>query len=92
MDHSPVCPTTKVNALGIPIILKLTEGQAADGCRAADMLDTVGKVDTLPANSAYASYVLGAESNACGAQANIRIMLQRVIKPAFSRFSANIAT
>jgi hypothetical protein len=67
MDHSPVCPTTKENALGIPIILKLSEGQAADGCRAADMLDMVGKVDTMPANSAYASYVLRAVSYACGA-------------------------
>ncbi len=44
MGRSPGGLTTKVHALvdacGLPILLKLTEGQANDGRSAQDMLDT----------------------------------------------------
>ncbi len=36
-----------VDALGLPILLKLTEGQAHDGRSAADMLGTIGQGDIL---------------------------------------------
>ena len=47
--------TTKIHALvdanGLPIALKLTEGQAHDGRSAADMLDSVGAGDVLLADT-----------------------------------------
>lgn len=90
MGHSRGGLTTKIHALvdamGLPIMLKLTEGQAADGRSAADMFDTVGKGDVLLADRAYDSDALRAEMDARGAWANIRAMPQRVIKPVFSRF------
>ena len=75
-----------VDAMGLPIMLKLTEGQAADGRSAADMFDTVGKGDILLADRAYDSDALRAEMDARGAWANVRAMPQRVIKPVFSHF------
>ena len=54
--------TTKIHALvdarGLPIVLKLTPGQARDGRSAADMLDTLGDGDVLLADRAYASDAL----------------------------------
>ena len=42
-----------VDALGLPIGLKLTEGQAHDGRSAADMLDGLGKGEVLLGDRAY---------------------------------------
>ena len=71
MGHSRGGLTTKIHALvdamGMPIMLKLTEGQAADGRSAADMFDTVGKGDILLADRAYDSDALRAEMEARGA-------------------------
>ena len=82
--------TTKVHALvdalGLPILLKLTEGQAADGRSAWDMFDSVGQGDILLADRAYDSDALRAEMAARGAWANIRAMPVRKIKPVFSHF------
>jgi transposase len=51
--------TTKIHAVvdanGLPITLKLTPGQAHDGRSADDMLDTVGRGQTLIADRAYDS-------------------------------------
>ena len=41
-----------VDAMGLPIALKLTEGQAHDGRSAADMFDTVEAGTILLADSA----------------------------------------
>jgi transposase len=90
MGHSRGGLTTKIHALvdamGLPIMLKLTEGQAADGRSATDMFGTIGKGDILLADRAYDSDALRAEMDVRGAWANIRAMPQRVIKPVFSRF------
>lgn len=42
-----------VDALGLPILLKLTEGQAHDGRSAHDMLDGLGEGCILLADRAY---------------------------------------
>ena len=59
MGHSRGGLTTKiyalVDAMGLPIMLKLTKGQAADGRSATDMFDTIGKGDILLADRAYDS-------------------------------------
>jgi transposase len=51
--------TTKIHVLvdanGLPITLKLTPGQAHDGKSAEDMLETIGKGQTLIADAAYDS-------------------------------------
>ena len=44
-----------VDANGLPITIKLTPGQAHDGRSAEDMLETVGKGQTLIADAAYDS-------------------------------------
>ena len=44
-----------VDALGMPILLKLTEGQAHDGRSADDMLDTLQAGCILLADRAYDS-------------------------------------
>ena len=79
--------TTKIHALvdamGLPIGLKLTEGQAHDGRSAADMLGGVGQGNTLLADRAYDSNALRDELAARGATANIRPMPQRLETPAF---------
>jgi transposase len=81
--------TTKLHALvdarGLPIRLKLTEGQAHDGRSAADMLDTVGAGQVLLADRAYDSDSLHRTLAERGAQANIRPMPQRLNPPQFSR-------
>ena len=54
--------TTKIHALvdayGLPVRLKLTEGQAHDGRSAQDMLDTVRAGNILLADRAYDSNAL----------------------------------
>ena len=82
--------TTKLNALvdanGLPILLKLTPGQASDGRSAADMFDSLREGDVLLADRAYDSDALRAEMEARGVWANIRAMPQRTHKPAFSHY------
>ena len=70
--------TTKIHALvdacGLPILLKLTEGQAHDGHSAQDMLGTLGRGDVLVADRAYNSNALRDTLAARGARANVRAM------------------
>ena len=82
--------TTKIHALvdanGLPIALKLTEGQAHDGRAAADMLHSLGQDDILLADAAYDSDALRQSLAARGAWANVKPMPNRRRKPAFSAF------
>ena len=82
--------TTKIHALvdasGLPVMLKLTEGQAHDGRTAADMLAGLGPGQILMADRAYDSDALRQTMNAQGAWANIKPMPGRVKVPAFSPF------
>jgi transposase len=82
--------TTKIHALvdanGLPIKLKLTEGQAHDGRSAADMLGHMGEGQILLADRAYDSDSLRQTLADQGAWANIKPMPNRVRIPAFSRF------
>jgi transposase len=82
--------TTKIHALvdanGNPIALKLTEGQAADGKSASDMLNNLGAGQTLLADRAYDSDALRKSLADRGAWANVRPMPGRVNIPAFSPF------
>ena len=72
-----------VDALGRPIRLKLTEGQAHDGRSAADMFGSVGPGQTLLADRAYDSDGLRDALAERGAVANIRLMPTRKRLPAF---------
>ena len=82
--------TTKIHALvdanGLPIMLKLAEGQAHDGRSAADMLDGIGKDQVLLADRAYDSNALREKLGERGAWANIKPLANRRDKPAFSAF------
>lgn len=82
--------TTKIHALvdanGLPITLKLTEGQAHDGRSAADMLEEIGEDQVLLADRAYDSDALRQALAERGAWANIKPMPNRVNIPAFSAF------
>ena len=82
--------TTKVHALvdanGLPIWLKLTEGQAHDGRSAEDMLDTIRAGDILLADRAYDSDKLRQALAERGAWANVKPMPNRRNIPAFSGF------
>ena len=82
--------TTKIHALvdaeGLPIALKLTEGQAHDGRSAKDMLGAIGDGDILLADRAYDSDDLRRTLAERGAWANVRPMPNRKNVPAFSRF------
>ena len=82
--------TTKIHALvdanGLPIALKLTEGQAHDGRSAADMLGTIGEGQILLADRAYDSDALRQDLANRGAWANVKPMPRRVNIPAFSSF------
>ena len=82
--------TTKIHALvdanGLPIALKLTEGQAHDGRSAADMFDTVGPGHILLADRAYDSDALRRSLKDRGAWANVKPMPRRVNIPSFSPF------
>jgi transposase len=82
--------TTKIHALvdarGLPIVLKLTEGQAHDGRSARDMLETLKAGQILLADRAYDSDALRAELAGRGAWANVKPMPNRINAPAFSPF------
>jgi transposase len=82
--------TTKIHALvdaeGLPIALKLTEGQAHDGRSGRDMLDALVEGQTLLADRAYDSDELRESLRSRGAWANIKPMPNRKNVPAFSRF------
>ena len=81
--------TTKIHALvdacGLPIVLKLTEGQAHDGRSAQDMLDTLGPGQVLLADRAYDSNALHEMLQSRGARANVKPMPQRLDPPAFDK-------
>ena len=81
--------TTKIHAVvdanGNPFHLKLTEGQAHDGRSAEDMLDSVGKGQTLLADRAYDSDALRETLAARGAKANVKPMPNRVNIPKFNK-------
>ena len=82
--------TTKIHALvdanGLPIFLKLTEGQAHDGRSAADMLGGLGEGQVLLADRGYDSDALRETLAAQGAWGNIKPMPGRVNIPVFSPF------
>ena len=82
--------TTKIHAMvdaqGLPITLKLTEGQAHDGRAAQDMLETLGAGDILLADRAYDSDATRQTVAERGAWANIKPMPNRKNVPAFSGF------
>lgn len=82
--------TTKIHALvdfnGLPINLKITEGQAHDGRSADDMLDSVQAGHILLADRAYDSNALRETMAVRGAWANVRAMPHRLNPPAFSPF------
>jgi transposase len=80
--------TTKIHALvdacGLPIALKLTEGQAHDGRSATDLLGALPRKCVLLADRGYDSDALRAMITAQGATANIRPLDHRIDPPAFS--------
>jgi transposase len=82
--------TTKIHALvdatGMPIDLKLSDGQAHDGRSATGMLDRIGRDQILLADRAYDSDALRNAMTARGAWANIKPMPRRINLPAFSPF------
>ena len=82
--------TTKIHALvdaeGLPINLKLTEGQAHDGRSAEDMLETLTDGTILLADRAYDSNHLRETLAERGAWANVKSMPNRLSPPAFSAF------
>jgi transposase len=82
--------TTKIHALvdasGLPIALKLTEGQAHDGRSAQDMLGSITAGQILLADRAYDSDALRQALDRRGAWANVKPMPGRVNIPAFSPF------
>jgi transposase len=82
--------TTKIHALvdaeGLPIALKLTEGQAHDGRSARDMLDVLVEGQILLADRAYDSDALRQSLDQRGAWANIKPMPNRRNIPAFSPY------
>jgi len=82
--------TTKIHALvdaaGLPIALKLTEGQAHDGKSAEDMLTGLSDGQILLADRGYDSDAARNKLAARGAFANIKPMPNRKNIPAFSAF------
>ena len=82
--------TTKIHALvdanGLPIRLKLTEGKAHDGRSAADMVDGIGAGQILLADRAYDSDGLRVSLKERDAWANVKPMPNRKTVPAFSQF------
>lgn len=82
--------TTKIHALvdaaGLPIALKLTEGQAHDGRSAQDMLAALTAGQILLADRACDSDALRQTLDQRGAWANIKPMPGRKNVPAFSPF------
>jgi transposase len=82
--------TTKIHALvdakGLPIALKLTEGQAHDGRSAIDMLDALVEGQILLADRAYDSDALRQSLDERGAWANIKPMPNLKNAPTFSPY------
>jgi len=82
--------TTKIHALvdadGLPITLKLTEGQAHDGRAACDMLGSLAAGNILLADRAYDSDALRQTLAERGAWANVKPMPNPRNVPAFSSF------
>ena len=80
--------TTKIHALvdasGLPIALKLTEGQAHDGRSAEDLLGGMGDGQILLADRAYDSDALRDSLARRGAWANVKPLARRTNVPAFS--------
>ena len=80
--------TTKIYALvdanGLPVALKLTEGQAHDGVSASDMLETLSEGHILLADRAYDSDRLRQTLADRGAWANVKPMKSRVRTLPFS--------
>ena len=83
--------TTKIHAVvdaqGLPIHIKLTEGQAHDGTSADDMLDLLGDGCMLLADRGYDSNALREKIIGQGGYANIRPRSNRLDPPAFSPFA-----
>ena len=81
--------TTKIHALvdacGLPILLKITEGQAHDGRSADDLLSSLGSGDMLLADRAYDSDALRLDLAERGARANVKLMPNRVNLPPFNK-------
>jgi transposase len=77
--------TTKIHALvdanGLPVVLKLSEGQAHDGRSATDMLGGLGAGQILLADRAYDSDALRQTLIQQGAWANIKPLTRRRDKP-----------
>jgi transposase len=82
--------TTKIHALvdanGLPIRLKLTEGQAHDGRSADDMIEGIGSGQILLADRGYDSDRLRLSLAERGGWANVKPMPNRKRLPAFSPF------
>jgi len=82
--------TTKIHALvdaeGLPIALKLTEGQAHDGRSADDMLDAIASGQILLADRGYDSDAMRKRLTDRGAWANVKPMPNRKNIPAFSPY------
>jgi transposase len=82
--------TTKIHALvdanGLPVALKLTEGQAHDGRSAEGMLEGLTAGQVLLADRAYDSDQLRRIMAARGAWANVKPLMRRLDKPVFSSF------
>lgn len=82
--------TTKIHALvdanGLPVVLKLTAGQAHDGRSAADMLENIGEGQVLLADRAYDSDALRGELAKRGAWANIPSIPARKSPLGFNAF------
>jgi transposase len=82
--------TTKIHALvdaeGLPIALKLTEGQAHDNPTALEMMGSLSHGDVLLADRAYDSDGLRKTVADRGGWANIKPMSTRRNVPAFSGF------
>jgi transposase len=82
--------TTKIHALvdanGLPVAIKLSEGQAHDGRTAADMLTELGPGQILLGDRAYDSDELRKAVAERGAFANVKPLAHRINIPAFSAF------
>jgi transposase len=82
--------TTKIHALvdanGLPLALKLTEGQAHDGRSATDLLGQITAGQILLADRGYDSDALRRSLKERGAWANVKPMPNRVNVPSFSPF------
>lgn len=80
--------TTKIHAVvdahGLPILLRLTEGQAHDGKTGEGLLGLLGPDCILLADRGYDSDALRAKVADTGALANIRPLDHRIDPPAFS--------